>query len=204
VALTSHGARTARGTLDVRSHVPEPIQVLVPLARVNVLLGTSLSGDQVASLLEPMGFGAEPTHGTVLVTVPTNRPDIRPAPHGIADITEEIGRAYGYARLDRRQPAWPAVGGLTERQRQRRLLRQVLAGLGASEAWTPTFVSDEDHRLIGLEGPAIRVANSSQLKRRGCDDRSCRGSSTHSPTTRTAGKRAFGSSRSARCSRTRT
>jgi len=53
-------------------------------------------------------------------------------------------RAYGYARLDRRQPAWPAVGGLTERQRQRRLLRQVLAGLGASEAWTPTFVSDED------------------------------------------------------------
>jgi len=160
VALTSHGARTARGTLDVRSHVPEPIQVLVPLARVNVLLGTSLSGDQVASLLEPMGFGAEPTHGTVLVTVPTNRPDIRPAPHGIADITEEIGRAYGYARLDRRQPAWPAVGGLTERQRQRRLLRQVLAGLGASEAWTPTFVSDEDHRLIGLEGPAIRVANS--------------------------------------------
>ncbi len=33
------------------------------------------------------------------VTVPTFRPDIRPAPMGEADIAEEVARTYGYARI---------------------------------------------------------------------------------------------------------
>jgi phenylalanyl-tRNA synthetase beta chain len=35
----------------------------------------------------------------------------------------------------------------------------VLGGLGASEGWTNTFVSEEDHRRVGLRGPAVRVSN---------------------------------------------
>ena len=77
----------------------------------------------------------------------------------MADISEEVARTYGYSRIERRQPSWPQPGGLTAHQRDRRSVRQVCFGVGASEAWTPTFVVDEDHRRIGLTGPAVEVAN---------------------------------------------
>ncbi len=91
--------------------------------------------------------------------MPTNRPDVRPAPYGVDDVIEEVGRTYGYSRLPRRQPTWPEPGRLTGRQRERRLVRDVLCGVGGLEGWTPTFVADADHELIGLSGPAVRVTN---------------------------------------------
>jgi phenylalanyl-tRNA synthetase beta chain len=38
-------------------------------------------------------------------------------------------------------------------------VREVMAGLGADEAWTPTMLAPEDHRRIGLDGPAVTVTN---------------------------------------------
>ena len=66
---------------------------------------------------------------------------------------------YGYRRLPRRVPTWPQPGGLTPLQRSRRLLKDVLSGLGASEGWTDTFVKEEAHAAVGLQGPAVRVSN---------------------------------------------
>ncbi|HEX3946851.1 MAG TPA: phenylalanine--tRNA ligase subunit beta, partial [Acidimicrobiales bacterium] len=116
------GAPVVSGALDVRGEVPEPLTLSVPVGRVNAILGTELDDDAVGRLLEPLGFGAEPVgsgldgpgpDGPVLsVTVPTNRPDVRPAPYGIDDVIEEVARTYGYSRLPRRQPSWPAPGRL--------------------------------------------------------------------------------------------
>jgi len=153
------GAPVAEGVLDVRGSLPEPLDLLVPLARVRTVLGTAFGGDEVSSLLEPIGFGCEPDGETVSVRVPTNRPDIRPAPHGVDDVIEEIGRTYGYSRLTRTQPSWPQPGRLNERQHERRHVRAVMCGLGASEAWTNSFLDDEDHARVGLSGEAVRVAN---------------------------------------------
>ncbi len=145
--------------LDRRGVVPEPFAIHLEVRRVNELLGLHLSGSEVASQLEPMGFGCETTDGSVTVTVPTDRPDVRRPPFGADDLVEEVARTYGYARLPRRQPAWPEPGGLTAYQRDRRAVRDVFGGLGALEAWTPSFVADEDHRRIGLEGPTVAIAN---------------------------------------------
>jgi phenylalanyl-tRNA synthetase beta chain len=153
------GFPAASGSLDVQGEVPRSLTLELPVDRVNGVLGTDLDGDVVASLLEPLGFGCEVDGVLLTVTVPTNRPDVRPAPYGIDDVIEEIGRTYGYSRLPRRQPSWPAPGGLTGRQRERRLVREVMVGLGALEAWTPTFVADADHARVGLAGPAVHVAN---------------------------------------------
>ena len=153
------GVPPSPGVLDAEGEVPRPFRITVPVGRVNSVLGTDLSGEEVAALIEPIGFGCEPAGDEVAVTVPTDRPDVRAAPHGIDDVIEEVGRVYGYSRLPRRQPAWPQPGGLTARQRDRRRVRDVLCGLGATEAWTPTFVSDADHGRIGLEGPSVAVAN---------------------------------------------
>ncbi|MGH8981717.1 MAG: hypothetical protein ACRDWE_11990, partial [Acidimicrobiales bacterium] len=153
------GAPAADGSLDVRGDVPKPFRLTVPTARIESLLGVALEPDAVASLLEPIGFHCEPAVGAVEVTVPTDRPDVRPAPHGVADVIEEIARTYGYSRIERRQPAWPEPGRLTGYQRDRRLLADVLCGLGALEAWTPTLLDDADHGAMGLVGPAVAVAN---------------------------------------------
>ena len=93
------------------------------------------------------------------VVVPTNRPDVRPEPYGVDDVIEEIARMFGYGNIPRRVPTWPQPGGLTSRQRSRRTLKDVLCGLGASEAWTDTFVSATAHADIGLPGREVRVAN---------------------------------------------
>ncbi|HLN17589.1 MAG TPA: phenylalanine--tRNA ligase subunit beta [Acidimicrobiales bacterium] len=159
LALAEPPVTLAPGVLDVRGEVPGPLRFGVPVAAVNRLLGTDLDAATIADLLEPIGFGSEPGIDEVVVTVPTNRPDVRPEPHGVADVTEEVARLYGYSRIVRRRPSWPQVGGRDARQEQRRLVREVLAGLGADEAWTPTFVADADHAAMGLGGPAVKVAN---------------------------------------------
>jgi len=149
----------AEGTLDVRGDVPEARWISVPLARVNGLLGTSLDAEAIAALIEPIGFACEPSGAELVVLVPTNRPDIRPSPHGVEDVIEEVARTYGYSRIGRRQPSWPQPGRLTAHQRERRRVRDVLCGLGADEVWTPSLVADADHARMGLGGPAVEVSN---------------------------------------------
>ena len=157
---TSTDAVVAPGVLDVTGDVPEPLHLSVRSDRINALLGTSFDSPEVAGLLAPLGITAEPSDGGALaVTVPTFRPDIRPGPLGEADIAEEVARTFGYSRLPRRQPAWPQPGRLTDTQRGRRHVKDVMVGLGASEAWTSSIVTAADHGALGLEGPSIEIAN---------------------------------------------
>ena len=152
----------ADGVLDVVADVPGPLELAVRPARVNALLGTDFGAAEIAGLLAPLGMAATPTGGAddpVAVVVPTFRPDIRPAPMGEADLAEEVGRTFGYARLPRRQPAWPQPGRLSDRQRLRRRLKDVLCGLGASEAWTTAFLTEADLVGAGATPPFIEVAN---------------------------------------------
>ncbi len=156
------------GTLDARGAVPAAVRLPVRVERVNALLGAGFTGEEITGLLAPLGIAAAPRDdrsgsgdrtGVLDVTVPTFRPDIRPAPMGEADIAEEVARTYGYSRLARRHPAWPQPGRLTAFQRERRTLREILVGLGASEAWTTTFVTAEDQELAGFRPPFVEIAN---------------------------------------------
>lgn len=153
------GASVADGSIDVRGAVPQPLRVTVPVPRIEGLLGVAVDADEAASLLEPLGFGCEIEGQVLSVTVPSNRPDIRPEPRGVADVVEEIGRTYGYSRIPRRTPSWPEPGGLTGHQKDRRYTADVLAGLGALESWTPSMVDDADHERMGLTGQAVAIAN---------------------------------------------
>ena len=105
-------------------------------------------------MLEPGG------DGVLEVMIPTNRPDVRPEPYGVDDVIEEIARTFGYSNVPRRTPTWPQPGGLTALQRNRRLAKDVLCGLGASEGWTDTFVSAGAARRGRFDGRRrARVSN---------------------------------------------
>jgi phenylalanyl-tRNA synthetase beta chain len=159
------GLTVANGMLDVRGEVPEPFPVTVPVGRVRRQVGVDLDRERIAALIEPIGFTvldsapAGDADGQFTVVVPTNRPDIRAEPYGVDDVIEEIARTFGYSNIPRHVPTWPQPGGLTSVQRSRRFVKDVLCGLGASEAWTDTFVSASAHEDVGLVGSAVRVSN---------------------------------------------
>ncbi len=146
-SLTAAGARAPRTLIRATP------------ARFASLLGVDLDGETIGTLLGPLGFLVEHDGEFLDITVPTNRPDIRSMPLGIADVAEEIVRTYGYARLERRFPSWPAPGGLSQSQRLRRHLRAVLVGLGLDEVWTPTLVPETDAHALHLDEPLVTLAN---------------------------------------------
>jgi len=156
---TVPGLTVCDGMLDVRGEVPEPVEVTVPVARVQRQVGVDLSRSEIAALLGPIGFTCVESGESVIVQVPTNRPDVRPEPYGIDDVIEEVARMFGYSNIPRHTPTWPQPGGLTSLQRSRRAVKDILCGLGASEGWTTTFVSEDAHTRVGLTGPAVRVSN---------------------------------------------
>jgi phenylalanyl-tRNA synthetase beta chain len=137
------GPEVARGALDVRGEVARPARMKVRVGRVNSLLGSSFGAADLARYLEPMGFGCKKAGDDLLeVEVPTFRPDVSRE----ADVAEEVARQAGYSRLGRSRLASPVVGRLSSYQRFRREVVDVMVGMGAYEVWTPSLVSEEDHR----------------------------------------------------------
>ena len=155
--LAPSGARLVAGSVTVDGDLADRAPVLVRTDRVNRLLGTALDPDTVAALLRPIGFlvesGAAP--GEWSVTVPSFRPDTTTE----TDIIEEIARHHGYSRIPGRLPTSTQTGSLTPLQRDRRVLRQVLVGLGVHEAMPLPFLAPGDLARAGLPAAAVTLSN---------------------------------------------
>jgi phenylalanyl-tRNA synthetase beta chain len=153
------GARVTAGltSVDSAEHLPRRPVVRVRTERVNALLGTSLTDEEIAGYLQPIGFDAVPAEpGVQTVTVPSFRPDSSRE----ADVIEEVARHHGYERIVKTLPTAPRLGaGLTDYQRERRAVRDILAGLGLTEAWTTSFLAPGDLERAGLPASAIEVEN---------------------------------------------
>ena len=94
--LTEHaGATVAADMVDTNPEKPEQVVLSVRHEKVNRLLGTELSTEEVQSILEKLECGIELTDGVYVVTVPQDRLDLRIE----EDIVEEVGRIYGYANI---------------------------------------------------------------------------------------------------------
>jgi len=147
VELLGSGARRGE-TTDVRPVAPEKVKIFLRTERANLVLGTALSSHEPADLLSRLGFEAvENGPSTYEVTVPTWRPDCERE----VDLIEEIARIYGYENIARSLPRRSiAAAGLTEYQKGRRRVRELLAGAGANEAWTSSFLSGADLARAGL------------------------------------------------------
>lgn len=150
--------RVHSGRVDVRGAAlpPEHRETTVRLARINALLDLELSETEVADLLGPIGFTVgEWRDGAAPVALPTWRPDSTEE----IDVVEEVARRYGYERIGKTVPDSSVNGGLSVRQQRRRALRQVLAGVGVSEAMPNPFLAPGELRAAGIEGEAIALTN---------------------------------------------
>ena len=163
--LADSGATLAPGTVDVRGTVPDRSPVRVRADRVNALLGTDLSRDDMAGLLAPIGFTSEPAHGEPAsdgqasadldVVVPSFRPDSATE----IDVVEEVARMHGYGNIARTVPSSTITGALTPYQHDRRSVRDAMVGLGLDEVMPVPFLAPGDLERAGLPADGVTVAN---------------------------------------------
>jgi phenylalanyl-tRNA synthetase beta chain len=130
--------------------------VVVRVGQVNRILGTSLDARSIERLLTPIGYAVTAVEGDSMTV---NLPSWRPDSTAEIDVVEEVARHFGYERLGAVVPNSTMHGRLSLHQQRRRALRQVLLGLGFSEAITDSFLSDAVLRATGLSDDAIHITN---------------------------------------------
>lgn len=154
--VAAGGARAEPGLADRRGQLPSRRPVTVRVQRVNDLLGSRLVQREMSELLQPIGFETVASTDELLeVTVPSWRYDSATE----IDVVEEIARLYGYTRLGQTLPPSTHVGRLTRHQRERRRLRQLMVGLGLSEAMPMPFLAPGQLERCELPGDGIQIAN---------------------------------------------
>jgi len=132
----------------------------VRVSQVNRILGTSLDAGEITKLLDPIGYVTSAVVGeddgaVLTVALPSWRPDSTEE----IDVVEEVARHVGYRNLGSVVTSSTMHGRLSGLQTRRRRLRDVLLGLGISEAITETFLTDGDLARAGVPGDVIRVTN---------------------------------------------
>ncbi len=156
LAVELCGATVTEGAVIVEGGLTPSPPVNVRTARVNHLLNTSLSADDIAGLLSPIGFSSRTAGGDSLdVDVPSWRPDSSIE----EDIVEEIGRHYGYDKSGKRVPTPSQNGELTPAQQSRRHIRRAFVGAGLSEAMPLPFLAPDDLARAGLDEDGISLTN---------------------------------------------
>ncbi len=127
------------GGADVHSGLPERPVVRLRPERTDRIVGLQVAPEEQRAILSRLGFEVSEEWD---VTVPTWR--ARDVTREI-DVVEEVARTV-LDRVPRTMPLRRSVAGhLSEDQRLRRLVEDVLVGAGFSEAYTWSLVATDQH-----------------------------------------------------------
>ncbi|MBE6925477.1 MAG: phenylalanine--tRNA ligase subunit beta [Ruminococcaceae bacterium] len=137
------------GMVDIINYVPAPHTVKLEPAKINALLGTNISKEQMVSYLSLLEIPVEDDE----ILVPSWRPDL----NLMADIAEEVGRSYGYNEIPTTTLKIAARGGYSPKMLFESACGKACRALGYNEIITYSFVSPEIFDRIRLpEGSALR------------------------------------------------
>ncbi len=162
--LQQIGAAQPVGPAIDRYPSPQPpVTLTLRAARIERVLGMRVPDADVPKILEPLGFSVEDRGPRTLnprkeweVTVPTFRVDVLRE----VDLIEEIARHDGYVGLPATFPELtvpqPPPDARTLRDR---LLRQVIAACGLSEAMTFAFIEAPAAAPFAAADAIVEVAN---------------------------------------------
>lgn len=145
------------GIIDVYPTVQEQKKIEFNPVRINNLLGTDISEDEMSMILERLGF--EVKNNTVVP--PMFRKDIE----GEADLAEEVLRIYGYDKLNSTlKSANVTLGEKTKVQKIEDNILHYLANIGFSEIYTYSFYNAKELDKINLDKDAELIKEQIQLK----------------------------------------
>ncbi|MBR5278399.1 MAG: phenylalanine--tRNA ligase subunit beta [Clostridia bacterium] len=131
------------GVIDINNADISERTVAYDRAKVNALLGTNISNEEMDKLLAAVELIAD---GDKLI-VPPYRSDII----NVADIAEEVVRLYGFDKIEETMFKGAAgLGGRTPREAFRYNINDIMAGLGYCESCTYSFVSPRSLDKINI------------------------------------------------------
>ena len=144
------------GTIDIINYVPEAKTLPLEPEKINRLLGTAISKEQMVEYLRLLEV---PVEGDTIL-VPSFRPDL----NLMADIAEEVGRSFGYNESPTTAFKTSTQGGYTPEMILENKAGQLCRSLGYSEIITYSFVSPAifDQIRLPVDSPlrnAMKIQN---------------------------------------------
>ena len=131
------------GVMDVIAKDSNPVTVKLEPEKVNGLLGTDVSREEMVRILEALDFKVEGD----TIHVPSWRSDVE----HYSDIAEEVARFYGYNNIpDTLSNGLTTRRGLTDIQQTENLLGSVCRAAGYDEIITYSFISPTYYDKIDL------------------------------------------------------
>ena len=125
------------GKIDVYPTKQKINKIKLDVDRINSLLGTNISKEEMIDILEKIDIKVE----NDFAIAPYFRMDLE----FVADIAEEIARFYGYDKLDTTLiKAATTLGVRTKEQKIEKKIEDVLVNNGLSEIYTYGFVGEKD------------------------------------------------------------
>ena len=139
------------GTIDIINYVPQSRTVKLEPEKINRLLGTQISKEEMIRYLALLEI---PVEGDTIL-VPSFRPDL----NMMADIAEEVGRSFGYNEIPTTAFKTSTQGGYSSYMLAESKAGTLCRSLGYSEIITYSFVSPAIFDQIRLPGDcALRNA----------------------------------------------
>ncbi len=144
------------GMVDVYGKVKEPVRVPFDAQKINAMLGTNLSEEEMLGYFEKidLAYDAE----TKEVIAPTFRHDL----FRIADLAEEVARFYGYDNIPTTLPTGEATTGkLSFKLRIEEMARNIAEFCGFSQGMNYSFESPKvfDKLLLPEDSPLRNTVN---------------------------------------------
>lgn len=121
------------GTIDIINYVPQPRELTLEPERINRLLGTEISKEDMVKYLDLLEIEVEGD----TVKVPSFRPDLI----RMADLAEEVGRSFGYNNIPVTSFKTSTQGGYSDEMKMEAKAGTLCRGMGYSEIITYSFVS---------------------------------------------------------------
>lgn len=153
----------AEAVTGIADCYPQPVplrQVVLRPERVNYLLGTGLSPEQIQSHIQTLKFEWQEQDENLLVTIPSYRPDIEME----VDLIEEVARLHGYDDIPAVLPYGDTThGGLTKYQVFKDQVKEIMSN-SFYEIINYSFISPRYFDMLQLPDDSklrdvIKVAN---------------------------------------------
>ncbi|MCL5269359.1 MAG: phenylalanine--tRNA ligase subunit beta, partial [bacterium] len=143
------GGEVAKGMLDVQTAVVEAAPIVLDIARVNRLLGVTLTSTEIADYLVNLGFEIRRSEKQALVVaVPSHRVDVTRD----VDLIEEVARLLNYNKIPSTMPRIIPTGQpRSVLDKLAGLTRRILADTGFYEAVGYSFISEVQAAVVGFD-----------------------------------------------------
>ena len=151
------GGEIAKDALDTYVRKLPPVTVAARVSRINQLLATDLDSQRMQRILQLLGCDVAVDGNSLKVTVPGFRPDLTRE----VDLAEEVGRIYGYDRIESSSLLrGPLIRQGKDVSSQASKIKQQLTGLGLDEVTTNTIVELYWLEMVGASATEhVTLAN---------------------------------------------